>query len=264
MAEERLIEANGNRLHAVIEGDAGRPWLTCLHALAANLTLWDNLAPTLASDFRLLRLDARGHGQSTAEQRAGTLSDLAADVVAAWDALGIDRSLVLGLSLGGMTGLTLALEHPQRVAKLVAADCRADSPEFFRAMWTDRQALLAASGIEAVAEKTLPIWFSEATRRERPEIVEQARAMIVGTSVPGYLGASTALKQLDLKRRLSGIRCPTLLVCGALDGPHPAEMREMAALIPGGRYVEIADAAHMASLERPERFGEAVRAFLRG
>jgi pimeloyl-ACP methyl ester carboxylesterase len=68
---------------------------------------------------------------------------------------------------------------------------------------------------------------------------------------------------MDLKPRLSGIRCPTLLVSGALDGPHPAEMRAMAALIPGARFVEIPDAAHMASLEQPERFGEAVLAFLR-
>ena len=88
--------------------------------------------------------------------------------------------------------------------------------------------------------------------------------MIIGTSEAGYLGASKALQSLDYKRRLAEIRCPTLFLVGALDGPHPKEMREMAALVPGAEFVEIADAAHIANLEQPERFNEAVRRFLQG
>ena len=213
--------------------------------------------------FRLLRLDARGHGKSTAANPAASVDDLAADVVAVWDALGIERSHVLGLSLGGMTGIGLALDHGHRVERLVAADCRADAPPFFVDMWTKRQQTMRESGIAAVADETLPIWFSETTRTNRPEVVEMARAMIAGTSEPGYLGASRALQRLDYKRRLPEIRCPTLFLVGAHDGPHPQEMREMAALVPGAECVEIADTAHMSSLEQPERFNEAVLRFLR-
>jgi 3-oxoadipate enol-lactonase len=262
-SEERFVEVAGNRLHVAVDGRPDRPWLTCLHALASNLRLWEPQVGPLGAQYRLLRIDARGHGRSTADLPASSLDDLAADVVAVWDALGIERSHVLGLSLGGMTGVGLALHHPGRVHRLVAADCRADAPPFFVEMWTKRQQTLREGGMEAVAEATLPIWFSEATRTGRPEVVEMARGMILGTSEPGYLGASTALKRLDYKRRLAEIRCPTLFLVGALDGQHPQEMREMAALVPGAEFVEIADAAHIANLEKPERFTEAALRFLR-
>jgi 3-oxoadipate enol-lactonase len=263
MSETRFVDAAGNRLHAVIDGRADGPWLTCLHALASDIRLWEPLVGPLAAGFRLLRIDARGHGRSTAERLAATVDDLANDVVAVWDALGIERSHVLGLSMGGMTGMGLALNHGSRVKKLVAADCRSDAPQFFIDMWTKRQQTMRDRGMDAVAVDTLPIWFSEKTRATRPDIVDMARAMIAGTSEAGYLGASSALQTLDYKRRLSAIRCPTLFLVGAQDGPHPGEMREMAALVPGAEFVEIADAAHMASLEQPERFTQAVLRFLK-
>jgi 3-oxoadipate enol-lactonase len=264
MAEAHFIEASGNTLHALVEGAEGKPWLTCLHTLASNVTLWDAQVPALAQHFRLLRLDARGHGQSTAVHPAASLDDLVADVAAVWDALGIERSNILGISLGGMTGVGLALTHPGRVEKLVAADCRLDAPPFFVDMWTQRQKQLSESGPQAVADMTMPIWFSEKTRKERPEIVERARAMIVGTSAPGYIGASRALQKLDYKRRLGDIRCPTLFLVGELDGPHPNEMREFATLTRGAIFVEIPGAAHASNLEAPGEFTRIVLDFLEG
>jgi len=263
MREEKFIEVGGNTLHAVIEGPADAPWLTCMHTLASNLTLWDDQVPALSKHFRLLRLDARGHGQSTAETQARSLEDLGADVVAVWDALGIKRSDILGISLGGMTGVGLALDYPDRVGKLIAADCRLDSPPFFVDMWTMRQGQLRNEGPDAVADATLPIWFSEATRKDRPDIVARGRAMIVNTSVPGYMGASDALKIMDYKQRLGEMTRPTLFMVGALDGPHPAEMKACADLTPGAKFVEIPDVAHAANLEAPERFAEIALDFLR-
>lgn len=261
--DERFVEVGGNRLHIAVEGRADRPWLTLLNSLAADMRMWEPQIAPLGAAFRLLRIDARGHGGSTAANPATSVDDLAADVVAVWDALGIARSHVLGLSLGGMTGIGVALNHASRIDRLVAADCRADAPPVFVDMWTKRLQTMREGGMRAVAEATLPIWFSEATRAGRPEVVEVAHAMIVGTSEPGYVGAATALQRLDYKRRLDDIRCPTLFLVGALDGPHPAEMRSMAALVPGAAFVELADAAHISNLEEPERFTETVLRFLK-
>ena len=119
------------------------------------------------------------------------------------------------------------------------------------------------SGMASVAEATLPIWFSETTRKDRPEIPEKARAMIAGTSEAGYLGASTALQRLDYKRRLGEVRRPTLFLVGALDGPHPKEMRDLSGFVRGAEFVELPDAAHVANMEQPERFNEAVLRFLK-
>src|SRR5215208_1403836 len=108
MSEERFVQVGGNRLHVVVDGRSDGPWLTCLHALASNLRLWEPQVGPLGAAFRVLRMDARGHGESTADDPAGSVDDLAADVTAVWDALGIERSHVLGLSLGGMIGIGLA------------------------------------------------------------------------------------------------------------------------------------------------------------
>jgi len=130
MAEERDLAIGGNRLHIRIEGRSDGPWLTLLHGAATNLHLWDPQIAFLAPIFRLLRIDVRGHGGSSADQPSTTFDKLVADVIAVWDALGIERSSVMGLSLGGMTGFGLAIDHPDRIDRLVAADCRADAPDF--------------------------------------------------------------------------------------------------------------------------------------
>lgn len=263
MTEEHLIDIGGNRLRALVDGKVGAPWLTCLHGLAANANLWDAEAETFAGSFRVLRTDMRGHGKSEARNPASTFDHLVADVVGIWDALGIERSSVVGLSMGGMTGFGLALSHPDRVVKLVAADCRADAPKFFFDMWTQRQQLLKDEGMDAVVEVTLPIWFTEETRKSRPDLVALARDMIRGTTNAGYVGASKAIQGLDYKRRLAEIRVPILMISGSKDMWHPQEMRSMAALIPGADFVEIPEAAHISNLEQPERFAEIVLDFLR-
>jgi 3-oxoadipate enol-lactonase len=264
MQTEARVVTNGAEFRVLIDGSEGKPWLTCLHSLATRAELWDDQIETLTQDFRVLRMDARGHGKSDPAGSPYSFDQLANDVVAIWDQLGIERSAVLGLSMGGMTAFGLALDHASRVTRIVAADCRSDAPEFFRNMWAERQRVLGEKGMEAIADITIPTWLTEETRSRRPDLVERVRGMILDTSREGYLGATEALRGLDYKHRLPGISCPACLVVGAADGPHPAEMRSMAELIPGSRFVEIPAAAHLANLENPDAFNEAIRGFLKG
>ncbi len=264
MTQETRIVANGTGFRVLIDGPEDRPWLTCLHSLATRAELWDDQIDALTADFRVLRIDARGHGKSDPAPGPYGFDGLAADVVAIWDGLGIARSAVLGLSMGGMTAFGLALDHASRVTRIVAADCRSDAPDFFRGMWAERQRVLAEKGMEAIADMTIPTWLTEQTRNSRPDLVEHVRGMILATSPEGYVGATEALRGLNYKHRLHGIGCPACLVVGEADGPHPAEMRSMAGLIPGARLIEIEAAAHLANLENPEAFNEAVAGFLKG
>ncbi len=258
----RLIAAAEVELYVDVAGEAGRPWLTCLHSLATDRRLWDAQMPVLERDFSVLRIDLRGHGRSEAGDPDYRLDLLAQDVVAIWHALGIERSAVLGLSLGGMIALQLALDVPDKVTRVVAADCRSDAPDAFRAMWAQRRALLRDGGLAAIAETTLPTWFTPATLAAAPPFVGAVRAMIEGTSPAGYIGATRALERLALKPRLPEIRRPTRFVVGAEDGLHPAAMREMCALVPGASLVEIAGAAHLSNLEQEAAFNDAVVGFL--
>jgi 3-oxoadipate enol-lactonase len=259
---EARVGAAGAMLRATMEGPEDAPWLTCLHSLATSSALWDEQVPALSARHRLLRIDARGHGGSDAPAGAYSFPELTADVVAVWDALGVEQSAVLGLSMGGMTAVGLALDHPRRVTGVIAADCRLDAPEFFRAMWQQRRETLAERGMEGIAEVTLPTWLTEETRRTRPDLVARVRAMILGTAPQGYLGAVAALCALDYKRRLGELGVPCLFLCGEADGLHPAEMRTLAQMAAGARHCEIAGAAHLANIERPDAFTAAVQDFL--
>jgi 3-oxoadipate enol-lactonase len=262
MSQVLRIAANGTEFRVLIDGPEDKPWLTCLHSLATRAELWDDQIEVLTKDFRVLRIDARGHGGSDPANGPYSFDQLAKDVVAIWDSLGVEKSAVLGLSMGGMTALGLALDHGPRVTRIVAADCRSDAPDFFRNMWADRQRILAEKGMEAIADITIPTWLTEETRSKHPDKVERVRRMILDTSRDGYIGATEALRGLNYKSRLGDIKCPACLVVGAADGVHPTEMRSMADHISGVRFTEIPAAAHLANLENPTAFNETVCAFL--
>lgn len=263
MAEERILSIGGNRLRVLIEGTEGKPWITLLHGAATNLHLWDAQIAPLSPLFRILRIDVRGHGKSSADVVAQGFDDLVADVIAVWDALGIRKSSVMGLSLGGMTGFGLAIHHPDRIERLIAADCRADAPDFFAESWVKRLDVLKEKGIEGIAEVTVPMWLAQAIKENRQDIIDGARAMIMTTNAPGYASVAKPLMTLDYKKDLGKIRCPTLLIVGTLDGPHPEEMRKMADLIPGAKYATVENAGHLACFDQPDRFNAAVLEYLR-
>lgn len=260
--ETRFIELAGGAVHVRIDGDPGKPWLTALHALATDSQLWDAQVPEWSA-YRILRLDMRGHGRSPpGSGPSSSIESFAADVAAVWDALGIERSVVVGLSIGGMIALELALALPDRVVGVVAADCRSDAPAPFKKMWDDRRAVLSAGGLSAVAEVTLPTWLTAETLAGMPNLVASVREMIEATSPEGYVAATKALQELDLKPRLSEIDVPVLYVVGEADGAHPEAMADMARITPGARIESIPGAAHLANIEQPDAFAAATFSFL--
>jgi len=258
------IESGSAYLNAVVDGPREAPWLTCLHALATDLTLWDVLLPAWTQTYRVLRIDLRGHGGSTIGSVPYTIAGLAQDILAVWDALGVARSIVLGSSIGGMIGITLALDEPQRVSALIAADCRADAPAAFQEMFTAREMALAQHGMEGVGALTLPSWVTAATRAAQPELASALAATIRRMDPEAYLATTAALRSLALAPRLPELAVPALFVVGALDKPHPDAMRAMADVTPNSRFVEIPGAAHLAHLDQPEPFAAAVNEFLEG
>lgn len=252
------------RLSVLIEGPEGRPWITFAHSLATRLELWDEQARAVVDRYRVLRFDMRGHGRSDAPPGPYAFADLVGDVVGLWDALGIERSHFVGLSIGGMTGLGLALDRPDRLLSLVACDCRADAPAFFRNMWEERQTAVQADGLEGIVDSTIATWFPETRRESERKLIARVRGMVLATSPVGYLGCTEALKQLDYKRRLGDIRSPTLMIVGDADGAHPQEMQAMTELVSDACLIRIGPAGHLSNLEQPDAFNEALLGFLEG
>lgn len=249
-------------IHYRVDGVADAPVVTMLHSLATDLRLWDDQAAILATDHYVLRVDLRGHGQSTGGGDDFDIALLADDIVALWDHLGIARSAVVGLSLGGMIALHLGLHQPDRVVALLAADCRSDAPAPFVALWDERRHLLAQDGMAALVAATLPTWFTPATLESGGDRVDRVARMIAATSTDGYVGATRALQKLALREALPMLCVPTLYVVGSGDGVHPVAMRDMADATPGAALLVIADASHLTNLEQPVAFNQGMLSFL--
>ncbi len=257
-------EANGIAINYEVDGPQGAPWVTFSTGISNDTTLWDDHVAGLADRYRLLRYDSRGHGASSATAGDYTFDLLCGDVLGLWDALGIERSHLVGIGLGGMTAMALALDQPGRVSGLVAAACRARLTPDYAAIWPPMIAAASASGISAIVERTASRWFPEGFRDANPETMNKVRAMIRRTSLDGYLGCVAALLTLDLGGRVGDLAIPTLFVSGAEDhlGGPPAMMRKMAESVAGARHVTLARAGHICNIANPRGFTRALGEFL--
>lgn len=256
------VKANGAELAYRIEGREGAPWLTFSNSLATNMAMWDDQVAALKDDFRILRYDKRGHGDSAAPARGDiAIETLVADLIALWDHLGIRRSHFAGLSIGGMTGFGLGLHHPDRVASLALCCTRADSPPAYNAAWPGRVAIAEKAGMAALVDSTLERWFTPGCRARDTAAMAKMGKMISSTSVTGYCGCAWALQNLPYLDRLGAIRVPTLMIGGSddilLDGTRDAHRR-----ISGSLYYEIGPAGHIANVEQPALFTAGLKCWL--
>lgn len=261
--EAMHIEVNGLRVHYALEGRATAPVLTLCHCLAANLSMWEPQLDAFSSRYRVLRYDLRGHGQTDPTPGRYSLDLLADDLLALLDALDIDRTHFVGLSLSGMIGLALAVKAPQRVTGLVACNCMSQVSPQARPQWLQRIATVEAQGVAPMVEFMLGRWFTEGFRARRPETVKRIGDMIASTSAEGYLGGCHAIVGSNLADRIATISAPTLVVAGEKDPATPlAVARHIHEQINGSRLAVIENAAHLANVEQPQAFTELVLEFL--
>lgn len=252
------VDSNGWTFNCRIDGERG-PWVMLSHGLATDLTMWDELASSLKSRYRVLRYDARGHGDTAASPPDYSLELLVADAAGILATLGIEHSHFCGLSMGGMIGLGLMLDHPQRMGSVVIADSRHTTTAEFTQAWLDRAEAVRKGGIAAVVDSTIARWSSKGLAEHNPGTIERMRSMIRRTSAEGYRGCAAALSGLNYGPRLAEIRVPALLVCGSEDhGAPPENTRQMHAAINGSRFLEIKHAGHISNIEKPDIFNAAV------
>ena len=233
------------------------------HGLATDLSMWDELTDALADRYRVLRYDARGHGDTPATPGDYTLDMLVADAAGILRALGIEQSHFCGLSMGGMVGLGLMIDHPGLLKSAVIANSRHTTRPDFTEAWLSRAEAVRTGGIEAVVQSTVDRWSSTGLAERRPDVIARMKHMIGRTSDQGYRGCAAALARLNYGPRLGDIAVPTLLICGSEDhGAPPENTRQMHQMIKNSRFVEIENAGHISNIEQPEVFNAAVRAFL--
>jgi 3-oxoadipate enol-lactonase / 4-carboxymuconolactone decarboxylase len=251
-----------------IDGDDDAPPLLMSNSLGTNCAMWAPQMDVLAANFRVIRYDTRGHGQSTVPKGPYSLDQLGRDVLALLDHLGIARTHFCGLSMGGLTGLWLLKHAPERLDRVVLANTGAKIGE--AAFWNARIDAIEKEAAGA-SDKGLPPpvvagivdrWFTKRFQALSPTHVDPIRQMLFDTTVAGYVANCVAIRDGDLRDVLATMDSRVLVVAGLHDPSTPPALgREIAAGIPGAAYVEL-DAAHLSNLEQVGAFNAALLGFL--
>ena len=256
------LTINGLDTRYVLSNEGGGPWLTFIHQLGGDLSVWDQLAGYFRDDFTVLRYDVRGHGHTAVPPRGYQVTDLAGDLAALLDALGAPSTHIVGMSMGGMIAQQFALDYPSRIDTLTLADTAAGTPADKRGVWDQRAASARSDGMKALASGSLDRWFTPDFHSSHPEAIEAIREVYESTPSEGFALASEALRDFDVRGRLAELKVPTLAVAGTHDiGTPPALTKEIAEGIGGARF-ELLDAAHLAPIEQSHRFAALLETFL--
>ena len=261
--KSKKLRVNGITVNYTLEGPATGPVVTLSNSLASNLSMWEPQLPALTSRFRVLRYDTRGHGETEAPTGPYTLATLAEDTRALLQALSIARTHFVGLSLGGMIGQFLALEHPELFQSLTLCDTMSRVPTEAKSTWDERIHTAQSQGLEPLVEPTVARWFTPPFREQHPEVINKVRAMIRSTPVAGYAGCCHAIAALNFTDRLKAITVRTLIIVGEDDQGTPvAASRTIHEQIKGSELVILKSAAHLSNLEQPQAFNGALTSFL--
>ena len=252
-----LVPLKNRRLYYDLIGPAAAPVVCMTHSLSSDGGMWAEQVPVLlAAGYRVLRLDMRGHGGSDPVAGPYTMSELAGDVVAVLDHLGIPAVHYIGLSIGGMIGQAFAIEHASRALSAMWCDTMPAYPASALATWEERKRPVRQhNSVAPLADGAISRWLTAAYAAKNPARYKQLRDTIAATTPAGYLGCVDAISQLDFVAQLPGVKIPVLVLCGSDDeGTPPAENRRIAALVANGRYAEIAKALHFPNVEHPGVF----------
>jgi pimeloyl-ACP methyl ester carboxylesterase len=257
----------GARHLAYLEAGGGHDRAILLvHAFPLNASMWGPQLADPPDGWRLIAPDLAGLGSSNDhDDESVSLDDYARDLLLLLDRLGIARAVVAGVSLGGYVAMAFARRSADRIAALVLADTKApaDTPEA-RAGRERMLEILSDRGTAGVADEMLPKLLGETTRRTRPELVDQVRAMALTNDPEGVRRAIIRLRDRpDATPGLSEIAVPVLVVVGEEDVvTPPSEAERLQAAIRGATMSRIAEAGHLASLEQPATFNRQLSAFL--
>jgi 3-oxoadipate enol-lactonase len=259
--DQQFTTGDGCKIAYRIDGPTSAPPLMLSNSIATTLHMWDRSVPDLSRTFRVLRYDLRGHGGSGAPVGAYSLDRLGRDVVELIDFLSIERTHFLGLSLGGFVGQWLGVHAPDRIERLIlsnTASYLAGELPFDEQIRT----VLAAKDMNDSADGFVRNWFPATMRAHKNETVDAFRKMVLTTPPHGLAGNYAALRDVDLRRTISLIKAPTLVI-GGLDDTvtRASHSEEIAAAVPNAKLA-LLPGVHILNVEQPDRFMSEVLGFL--
>jgi len=253
----------GSRTVRYLEAGAGAP-VVLLHAFPLSADMWRPQLDHVPPKFRFIAPDLRGFGPRPAEP-AGTLDDMAADVIGWLDALAIERAVIGGASMGGYVTFALLRLAPERFSGILLANTKASADTAEGRAGRDKMsALVRSGGPPAVAEQMIPKLLGETARRSQPQLAPLVRQLIEGNTADGLDGAIQAMKNRpDSTDLLSEIGTPALVIAGDEDTLIPVtESEAMQRALPHSQLAVLRGCGHLSNLESPDQFSAALHNFL--
>ena len=256
---------NNNYLNVEVTGSLDLPKIIFSNSLGSDLRMWNPQVESMKGKYCIIRYDKRGHGKSSPAQGPYSFDMLENDVIKIMDDLEIEKANFVGLSMGGMTSLGLALKHQKRFDKFVCCAARADMPPPMQDGWNQRIAVVKEKDTAGVVNGSLERWYSENFTKDpsNSDVINLSKEMIKNTSKEGYIGSCEAIKKLDYLKELSTINKEILYISGEIDMGAPAmAMEEMHHLTPNSKYECISGAAHILNIECAEKVNNIILDFL--
>lgn len=257
------VEHEGARIHYETAGPRVAPVLVLANSLGTTSGMWEDQVAALSQRFLVVRYDHRGHGRSSATPGPYSMALLGGDCLAVLDDLGAARASLVGLSIGGAVAMWVAGHAPDRVERLVLC-CTAPAfppPE----QWVERAALVRQRGVAQLLDPLMGRWFTASFDDRGGAVRQRVDAMLKSVDPEGYAGCCEALSLMDQTADLAAITAPTLVIGGAADPVvPPAAAADLSTRIAGAALLVLSGAAHLANIEQPTRFNEAVISHLAG
>jgi len=254
------IQSDGCPINVVIEGPQDAPVLMLSNSLGTTHAMWEPQLDAFRQHFRLVRFDRRGHGGSGVPKGPYTMEGLARDALAVLDGLGLKKVNWCGLSMGGMEGMWLGANAPERFERMVLCNTSAHFPD--RKIWDDRLRFARQNGLPAMVGANMERWFTKGFRERDPKTIAWITEMFLTTPLEGYVGCGEAVRDMDHRAILPNINVPTLVIAGRHDPATTLQAGEyLRDHIPGVAFT-VLEAAHMSNVEQPAAFSHAVLEFL--
>lgn len=230
------------------------------NSLGSDQSIWDEVINLLPKGYGVLTLDLRGHGLSGLSSSQFTIDDLADDVIALIEHLGIQECLFCGVSIGGMIGQSVASRRPDLLSGAILSNTCFQIGTAER--WNERIATVEAGGLSQMAPNVISIWFGNKYKASSPDKLLMHEIMLGRTSAEGYTMACKAIRDVDLSKHATNIKIPVLCVGGDEDNSVPAERVEaLAKMISNAQCKILEGIGHIPSLECPEQMALLIETF---
>lgn len=254
-----IINRQGKTLSIQVEGSETGPVIILSNSLGTDKGMWDPQAAYFRENFKVVRYDTRGHGNSDIIDDS-TLSNLGEDVLDIMDALNIQKAHFCGISMGGITALWLGINAPNRFDSITVANSAAKIGQ--ADAWLTRADQVEQNGLSDLVTTTHTRWFSEQFDYQNDALAQKTIQSLANTPAKGYANACRALAHADVRYELTQLDVPTLLICGTLDPVTTVKDGEfMLGQLKNAELVTI-QASHLSNIESPDEFSQALEKFI--